>query len=302
MLGTKYLSELIEPALFKKNKLNIIKAPTGSGKSYFALTYIPSLVDDALHKIVYLIDTINGKEQILKNYHAVSEYKGWMKAVSEEGIWSCGSDNIVIMTYAKFGILLEAEPDFHTHFEYIICDELHSLIKFQYYSERPNSHSIANEGLKEAVKNDRTIVIALSATPDKIIKDYGPLAYILPLDERQLRRYEIDEIIRYSNLDDVFAMLSPDKVGLCYAQRINQMLAIEEKARKIGLSPISIWSIKNQEHPMNEEQIAVRQAILENFEIPAQYNFLIINASSETSLKIKSPVDYVIVHCSNEDT
>ena len=50
MKGTKYLSEMIDMGMMKKDKLNIIKAPTGSGKTYFALTYIPSLVHDALHK------------------------------------------------------------------------------------------------------------------------------------------------------------------------------------------------------------------------------------------------------------
>ena len=42
--GTKYLSELVQMNLLQKNKLNIIKAPTGSGKTYFALTALPSTV------------------------------------------------------------------------------------------------------------------------------------------------------------------------------------------------------------------------------------------------------------------
>lgn len=41
MRGTKYLSKLVDVGAFQKNKLNIIQAPTGSGKSYFALKYIP---------------------------------------------------------------------------------------------------------------------------------------------------------------------------------------------------------------------------------------------------------------------
>ena len=67
MKGSKYLSEMVDVSLLKKDKLNIIKAPTGSGKTYFALTHIPALVKDAVHNVVFLIDTINGKEQILRN-------------------------------------------------------------------------------------------------------------------------------------------------------------------------------------------------------------------------------------------
>ena len=53
---------------------------------------------------------------------------------------------------------------------------------------------------------------------------------------------------------------------------------------------------------MSEEQLAVRRSVLEEWSIPAEYDLLIINSSSETSLKIKSQVDYVIVNSSNPDT
>ena len=58
MVGNSYLSELVNLDMLQKDKLNIIKAPTGSGKTYFALTAIPASLTDAVHKVVYLIDTI----------------------------------------------------------------------------------------------------------------------------------------------------------------------------------------------------------------------------------------------------
>ena len=65
MIGNKYLSELIDLSALKIDALNVVKAPTGSGKTYFALTAIPeSIGEKALWQVVYLIDTINGKEQI----------------------------------------------------------------------------------------------------------------------------------------------------------------------------------------------------------------------------------------------
>ena len=45
MKGTKYLSELVDCSALQKGQLNVIKAPTGSGKTYFALNYIPSLTN-----------------------------------------------------------------------------------------------------------------------------------------------------------------------------------------------------------------------------------------------------------------
>ncbi|MFQ9447364.1 MAG: hypothetical protein ACLR4A_08460, partial [Christensenellales bacterium] len=39
------------------------------------LTAIPQTLTDATHRLVYLIDTINGKEQILNNYDAQRDYE-----------------------------------------------------------------------------------------------------------------------------------------------------------------------------------------------------------------------------------
>ena len=111
--------------LLQKKMLNIIKAPTGSGKTYFALTARPSTVEKPDRKIVYLIDTINGKQQILQNYNAKPIYSNWMSDVQDCDIEIRFDDDevyetdrrIVIITYAKFGSLLIQDPDFYQYFE-----------------------------------------------------------------------------------------------------------------------------------------------------------------------------------------
>ena len=80
------------------------------------------------------------------------------------------------------------------------------------------------------------------------------------------------------------------------------MIAVETEAKRIGLRPISVWSTGNRKYLMTEEQLSVRESILKDYTIPKGYNLLIINSSSETSIKIKSPVDYVIVNSTNDDT
>lgn len=302
IIGSKYLSELVSLDMLQKDRLNIIKSPTGSGKTYFALTAIPEAIKDAYYKVVYLIDTVNGKEQILKNYNATAYSTWWKKLVTEGTIYFGEDRRVVIMTYAKFGQLLESNPSFHTSFDYIICDELPSLIKFQYFSQRPNLHSIAREGLENAVRNDKTTVVALSATPNLIRKHFNAPLYDVPIDDNEVRRYETKDIINYTNLEYLLSSLEPAETGICYVKRVGEMKKLEETARNLGFNPISIWSIRNTDHIMNEEQLAVRKSILEDYTFPSQYNLLFINASSETSLKIKSPVDYVIVHDNDYDT
>lgn len=302
MKGTKYLSELVDCSALQKGQLNVIKAPTGSGKTYFALNYIPSLTNDALHNVVYLIDTINGKEQIVRNYNATSEYYGWSKEVESGGMWFEPDNRVVVITYAKFGVLVEQNIEFYKNFSYIICDEIHSLLRFQNYSKKPNYHSIARQVLEQAVKQKSGIVIALTATPDTIKNQFNAPSAEIAINQEELIQYDIKQVEGYTNPITVLSKVDVGTVGLCYFSRIHQMIEFEQEAKQMGFSPVSIWSINNKDHPMNDEQLETRRSILESWTIPPQYDLLIINSSSETSLKIKSKVDYVIVHSSNPDT
>lgn len=296
------MSELVSLETLQKKKLNIIKSPTGSGKTYFALRAIPESISDAYHHVVYLIDTVNGKEQILQNYNATVYSSYWKEEVSHDELQKIASQKLVVMTYAKLGQLLLTDKRFCHHFDYIICDELPSLLKFQNFSEKPNLHSIAKEALEEVTAHSDTVVIALTATPDLLYRQFKAPYYEVPIEQTLIRRYKTGEIVGYDNLECLLSSLEPDETGICYVSHITQMKSLEEKARELGFNPISIWSINNKDHPMNEEQLAARQSILKDFTLPPQYNLLFINASSETSLKIKSPVDYVIVHSKDCDT
>ena len=48
--------------------------------------------------------------------------------------------------------------------------------------------------------------------------------------------------------------------------------------------------------------MSAREAIIKDSAIPLQYNLLIINKSSETSIKIESHVDYMVINNSSWDT
>ncbi len=49
----------------------------------FALSALPPVVEKPDRKIVYLIDTINGKQQILQNYNTKPSYSNWMSDVQD---------------------------------------------------------------------------------------------------------------------------------------------------------------------------------------------------------------------------
>lgn len=161
---------------------------------------------------------------------------------------------------------------------------------------------MARAGLERAVKNGNSIVIALTATPNTISKEFSAPAVEILVDQTELIHYEVGQTVGYTRLDAVLSEVEVGSVGLCYLSRISQMKAFEEQARNAGFSPVSIWSVNNLDHKMTESQLNARECVLKDFAIPEQYDLLIINSSSETSLKIKSPVDYVIVHSTNPDT
>lgn len=288
----------------------MVKAPVGSGKTTWALRHLAKELESPLD-MVYLIDTRNGNEQIVSaNSDIVAHYSDvWLDKVLNG--WEMFSedhqtDKIVVMTYAKFGAIVKKYPEFaYSMFEYIICDEIHNLPKFMTFGgedgEDKNWYTYAKEQLEEIVQWSGTKVIGLSATPRKAEEKMDcPIGHITVDDD--VFQLETKEIITYSNklllLDEIKAGCK----GLAYIKRITEMQAFCSAATQKGIKAICIWSAGSRTHPMSQAQLQARNYILEKKELPPQYDLVIINASSETSISIFGKVDYIIVHNQDEDT
>ena len=105
MKGNKYLSEAVRSEEIQIGQLNLVEAPTGAGKTTWALDTLAEEVSDK-HRMVYLIDTVNGKEQLLQHESTTYYDRGWQEIVNS-GIVYFGEKKVVVMTYAKFGVLAE---------------------------------------------------------------------------------------------------------------------------------------------------------------------------------------------------
>ena len=311
MENKKYLTESIDMNGIKAGVLNIIQAPCGSGKSYFALNKLPETVSRN-SKLLYVIDTINGREQKLKEKNTTPYGAAWEELIKRgTQDWHIGEvyderydvDKIVVITYAKFGVLANRYPNFGYQFEVIVCDELHSGVEMVNFKKDQNSINyakIAIDRLKEIVTRSQTTkVIALTATPTKAINAFKGHINNIHVDE-DVFRYLTKEIVTYRNIDIPLAEAN-GKRGIIYTAHIKDMIAIQECAAKMGIKAIAVWSIHNTEYPMTDEQLRVRDYILDKEELPPEYDAVIINKSNETAINIRGQVDYIIVHSQEAD-
>ena len=257
--------------------------------------------------MLYLIDTRNGNQQIVLNHEKTAYYSDqWLETVNYSMEWFgevLFQKQIVVMTYAKFGVLAERYPRFGFDFEVILCDEIHSLPKFCGFGGKKgeNCHIKAQRHLEKVVNEGKVTVIGLSATPDRAEeKLYCPIRKIT-VDE-DVRQLETKQTIPYTNKLQLLEQLSPKDKGIVFIERVTGMIEFQKAAEAKGFRAICLWSIHQEKHRMNEEQRRVREYIITNEELPPEYDMVILNASCETGINIYGQVDYIVIHSQMPET
>ena len=281
----------------------------GSGKTTWALRHLSQTLESPL-KMVYLIDTRNGNEQIVSSNSDVAAHYNdiWLDKVLNG--WAMFSENpqeekITVMTYAKFGALAKKHPKFGYTFDYIICDEIHNLPKFMSFGgqdgEDKNWYIWALNRLEECILFDGVKVIGLSATPKRIEEHVMCRIKHITVDD-DVFKLKTSEIVNYTNKMLLLDNIHAGQKGLAFFHRITEMQQFCAEAIKRNINAICIWSTSSKNHKMTAAQLSARQHILERKELPPEYDLVIINASSETSISIFGKMDYIIVHCQEEET
>ena len=308
MTGSKTITNLItSPDALKTGCINIIDAPVSSGKTHFALNVLPEWTGRP-SKILYLIDTTNGELRIQRNILAVGRHTYAFYDYGKKTIWGDRSEeaenNMPVMTYAGFGAeVRHNDRDWYFKFDYIICDEMQNLVNYQRYKNGSVNVEAAENALRAVAAAGKTKIVAMSATPQLIRERFGELCYDVPFDRSDLRRLETHNEIPY--YEDVENILSRHKgqTGILYVSEIKEMEKYIKWANSHGIRANGFWSV-NADTPMSKEQLALRHTVLENETIPADIDLLVINAASQTCIKIqgeKRKVDFIIVHNKNEE-
>lgn len=293
----KYLSEIMKGQKLKNNAM--IVAPPGSGKTHYILN---DLCKDK--KALYLCDNSNLTSQTLKEHrtHRLDE--------AVRGV-SFGDDGVTVMTYMKFAVsLFNREIDID-EFEVVICDEVHNLIDYQGMDDNKYLFLAINELFRE----HETKIYYFTATPfnvDKFFEKHPNVGLkIEPLDftnNKEIMQYVALSVVDFTSYKQVPTILNRnrlaiDKYGyktLVYTRNISTMIEIERDLSCNDYTTICIWSEHNEEYPMSEEQLRVKNHLLSTGELLAPYDVLIINRATETGVNITDErMMYCVINTTN---
>lgn len=309
MTGSKTITNLItSPDALKTGCINIIDAPVSSGKTHFALNVLPEWAGSP-SKILYLIDTTNGELRIQRNILAVGRQTYAFYDYGKKSVWGDRSteaeNNMPVMTYAGFGAEVRYKNKaFHwLDYDYIVCDEMQNLVNYQRYKNGTVNVEAAENALRAVAAAGKTKIIAMSATPQPIRERFGELCYDVPFDRSDLRCLETYNEIPYSEKVEDILLRHKGQTGILYTTEIQDMLWTMEWANKNSIRTNGFWSM-NSIRTMSQEQIDLRRTVLDAETIPTDIDLLVINAASQTCIKIqgeKRKVDFIIVHNKNEE-
>ena len=325
MKGTKYLSQIgLTPDRFVKMKVNLIECPPGAGKTHFCPEELPKFVKSN-RCILYLIDTRIGKEQIINHNDNTIEYsQSWRELMNEtpkevieelhrNGWGTHAQAHITVMTYAKAGAIIYFEHPFDwSKFDYVVCDELHNLIKWQNIKAKDENGKIltinilkqTQRKIEHTLYNTNAKIIALTATPGKVRKVFKNIYNVLePLEYNTLYRYEEKNVFCYSDFVPILNTIPIGTKGIIFFYHISQLKKAETLLVQNGHRTTSIWSAANKTHTMTDRQKEVITHIIKEQKIPESIDIILINAACETGINIKNKdICFVLVHSTNKDT
>lgn len=285
-----FLGQIIKIDNLQYTNNNLIISPTGSGKTYFIMN---DLVKSHPGIKLMLLSTTSLKESLGELANTLTSQEVRRKALG------LTDKDVHIMTYYEFGSRLIWNNDFLENYEVIFCDEIHSLMDY-YMIDHSAEYAAAIKVLFDKYENKT--IFYFTATTDKIDKFinmayedlYRNVNIIDYTDDERINKYSNSYVIEVTSVHEmenvilgIEDMRDLDEKGIFFNERIDGMERIEMLLSKKGLRSISIWSINNKKHEMNEEQLYVRSILLKTGMIPDGYDFIIINGAMREGWNLK---------------
>lgn len=297
LYNKKYLGEIIaeENPEFKKN--NLILSPVGSGKSHLIENML--IPKDYDKKILYLTSNSALKDSLAPDNNEVR------KLLADNGVsvrffttknkskFGDAKYSVHVMTYAEFGQwVVNPNTELLDDVELVFGDEMHSLPR---YFEYDNDYKLGVAMHWLLSNHDNIKKFYFTATRESIDNlekrmpsSFKNFTFFDYLDHPEIRKYVANSVYYVNHLEQlrvhfrakVEAFQYYGYKALAFTKLISEQERLSKIAEEEGYKPIVLWSINN-ERKMSEEQLKVREYILNTGNIPEPYNLLIINGAMQ---------------------
>lgn len=278
---------------------------------------------DNLDRVLYVCDTNMLKESILKETEEMCITKILQKGDLKKAIKNKTLEQILegdigfvkVITYSTLSFLLnskECEKLLTKYFDCIIMDEMHNLIKYanRFDSDKKKTYENVIDYLPTLAQN--LLLIGISATPQRIFTGLE-LRELAVISSAVFTGEELKRIKKYTEKNTYeFAYAINEIKCLNILKKFNKehnykiliytnTVATCEKYKRMlieygGYKAEWLCSINNkivnettgkEELRMSEEQINIREQLIETGMLPEDLDVLIINAAYETGWNLR---------------
>lgn len=317
-----FLADVLDINSLVRGQANLIVAPCHSGKTTAAKKILATHCAMPSCGLL-LIDTTSGRDSLLKHQNAQrTPYEIVRNLFPFSSRPEAIDDRFITMTYYAFGMYVRCRAPELDHFDVIICDEMHNLIRYLAIEESNNKknypegfdpelgdgdleYSCALDYLlqKAASAHPRApLIVMMTATPRCLYRKFDELhtPYMVFDYTGKVRSDTIKNIHHYANFQSLIQKI--DTRALIYVPTIQLIQKFSAMADNGSRKIMCLWSLHNSSYPMSEAQLDLRHEILQAERIPSDIDLLFINAAYETSINIRNEdFNTIIIHTSNTD-
>ncbi len=299
-----YLSEATRDVSFELGKINLIIAPTGSGKTYYTIEKIQKEL--AAKKLLLLSPFKANLNQLRKH----KEYPTDTQFLHSLNGFSAGympeQYPFGLMTIQKFFNYISNNPieEFSawTSLDCVIIDEIDEIFKIQKY---PNEKLLKNFINTILIECKNRYIIAISATGEETIKNKFKEKNINTIFFNEKLKELTDETLVEFFVDALETIENCVNQGgrvLYYNQSVRKNLRLKDELFDKGISAEVLFSFNNTNYEMTDQALKISNQIAKEGTVP-NVNVLLINNANYRGLNIlDETIKYCIIHTTNHDT